>query len=106
VQKGVTAAIRQLDKAKPAIATKPLHHRLDRRTRWLLLKTRRAVSRRRAVPAAATVIPSATAAVTATTAAAKIIVELAPPAPIAMPSPVFHDRNSNPEPGDNHPAIP
>jgi len=48
---------------------------------------RRAEIASAAIPAATAVIPSA--AVTA--AAAKIIVEIAPPAPVAMSSPVFHD---------------
>src|SRR5580692_8190210 len=40
VQKRVAPAIRKLDKAKPAVAAKPLHHRLHRRARRLLLKAR------------------------------------------------------------------
>ncbi|HWD60733.1 MAG TPA: hypothetical protein VG308_20785, partial [Stellaceae bacterium] len=40
------------------------------------------------------VIPAAAAA----TAAAKIVVKVAAPTPIAMPSSVFHERLPNPEP--------
>ena len=102
MQKRVAAAVRQLDKAKPAVAPKPLHHRLYRRPRRLLLKPRRRTEARRARrhsrhPTAA-VIPAAA------TAAAKIIVKIAPPAAIAMPSPVFHDRLPIPSPGPSHPA--
>jgi hypothetical protein len=86
VQERIAAAIRKLDKAEPAIAAKPFHHRLYRRPRRLLVEPRRAVTRCGSVAAtAAAVFPSA-----ATTAAAKIIVKIAPPTAIPMPSSVFH----------------
>jgi hypothetical protein len=86
MQKRVARPVRQLDKAKPAIGAKPLHHCLYRRARRLLLKPRLAETRRRTVTAAtpAAVIPAATATAKIT------LVKIAPPAPIAMASPVFH----------------